>query len=97
MRFSYQTLYSIILNDQIPCFHRKKKSEQTNPNSYSQSQHLWTYPKESLYMFTFYVDFTIKFGFREKDFRGVGCLYILKWLDLMGRVQAYAIRILKYT
>lgn len=67
MRFSYQTLYSIILNDQIPCFHRKKKSEQTNPNSYSQSQHLWTYPKESLYMFTFYVDFTIKFGFREKD------------------------------
>lgn len=37
MRFSYQTLYSFILNDQIPCFHRKKKSEQTNPDSYSQS------------------------------------------------------------
>jgi len=37
MSFSYQTLYSFILKDQIPCFHRKKKLEQTNPNSYSQS------------------------------------------------------------
>lgn len=54
MRFSYQTLYSFILNDQIPCFHRKKKLEQKQIQTailkVNTSEHI---QKESLYIFFF--------------------------------------------
>ncbi len=63
MRFSYQTLYSIILNDQIPCFHRKKKLEQTAILKVNTSEHI---QKKVYTFFSLCMGFTIKFGFREK-------------------------------
>lgn len=63
MRFSHQTLYSIILNDQIPCFHRKKKLEQTAILKVNTSEHI---QKKVYTLFSFCMDFTIKIGFREK-------------------------------
>lgn len=71
MRFSYQTLYSFILNDQIPCFHRKKKLEQKQIQTailkVNTSEHIQK--KVYTFFFSFCMDFTIKFGFREKQKR----------------------------
>ncbi len=51
MRFSYQTLYSIIPNDQIPCFHRKNKLEQTAILKVNTSEHI----QKKVYTFFPYV------------------------------------------
>lgn len=70
MRFSYQTLYSFILNDQIPCFHRKKKLEQKQIQTailkVNTSEHIQK-KVYTFFFFSFCMDFTIKFGFREKQ------------------------------
>lgn len=95
MRFSYQTLYSFILNDQIPCFHRKKKLKQKQIQTAILKVNTSEHIQKKVYTFFFFLlyGFYNQVWFQRKTKMAFAGASTLKRQNFMGHVQASAVRI----